>query len=236
MWTHMSRDCADTAPHTKPHCTKHYKWRRTSCTCTGKCGAKRSLKISACVCLRADCGDSVHVYLFPGVFISPYVCACVFPFFRVTVFWLRIHDVSVVVYEKCTHHTQYTQHYCVHPHPVVLAQCGQTEPWMRNTYVLPHLKHPSSYPLPMYTIQWWSITVWYWTLTKPVVCCGPWWVGWLSKTLLWMRTVCTEPEPSWDDSFMDCTDETWDALKHEAVTSVGFTHRHTVDVDTHQPK
>lgn len=66
----MSRDCADTTPHAKPHCWHKTLQMQAHFLCLH--WQERSLKISACV--HADCGNRSGVYI-------P-VCRCVYPFLR----------------------------------------------------------------------------------------------------------------------------------------------------------
>lgn len=144
-------------------------------------GQRHHLKKCLCMFTCRSCW-LCGVYLVPSVFPSSSVA--VHPIFRVTVFGSEC-EVFVAVYGQCTRNTSYIYIYIyMNTHTsvadcrsaAVLAQCWRTEPdrWIRNTYVLPHLEHPSSCPLLPGKTRQWSVNTFYWTLTRSLVCQGPW--------------------------------------------------------------
>lgn len=217
--TQMSRDCADLwLHHIQYHTvsTKHYKCRHTSCTCTGKRGTE-ILKINVCV---------LYVYVqrlcasVPRCVYVPVCVCCLYSFTSLCLVMraLSIRGCVLAMLPSYIHNITVYDVQCVDAcgqSASVPALCGQTEPdrWMRNTYVLPHLKHPSGCPLlPVKTQIYRHLLLD--TPCESLVYRVPRLDGWVRCA----GQCVPESEPSWDDSFMDCTDETWYVLKHQVVT------------------
>ena len=112
--------------------TKHYECRHTSCTCTGKCGAERSLEKHASV--HGDHGSGVRVCVCVCLCSCMYLCMYLCPFFDIFVFG-NVYKMCLLVCmgNLDTQHDYVCPVYgCMPSLASLLTQCGQTEPRQMN--------------------------------------------------------------------------------------------------------